>query len=381
MTSDPRNGQGPPKGLAPPDEVQETSSGKVLAFPGQAPVPEPETSDNAEAPPEVHAWMNLAQDDHALHDKLRALARELSDHDRRHSQAAPTPRPIRRSLRWALLAAALLLGGSWIAQQRSTPIPHPLAEAPEAQPTPAPSPPPIEFQGPLPQPKAAPAAVVHVDLPTPATEPPPPPARRYASKDSLRLVRPLPDVEVMLQGELTVGGTHSAPELSLVGSAIVDVTPDVYQSLVVESVAARVHVLGTRFSITEQASGTTVQVERGKVDASCAARITARQAQLEPGAELFCPTPTSNGLYVYARKLQREQAPKGQVLTAVEQGLSYPAETRDMHDLLEVMRIQALADLGRKLEAQVAVRAYLDSDPSLHVDDMQALANGLGVNW
>ena len=168
-----------------------------------------------------------------------------------------------------------------------------------------------------------------------------------------------------------MAGTRDAPHLELVGSALFDVTPGVYAQFVVTNADTKVEVIGTRFGIAEEASGTLINVERGQVAVSCTA---GDEITLEASQSHTCPTPSASGMLVQARSLQQAGAPGSQVLAAAERGLRYPAQLPQLHDALQVIRLQALVELGREHEAAAAIDAYLASGASLRRAEVEALS-------
>ncbi len=331
----------------------------------------PEPDDTAElpercedVPEEILAWLDHAQDEDRLPERLQALARELSDREReRLPQASPPSRVPMRVLLVAAAAAALTL---LAAERLSSPTPPPSVSQ---QPTPA------SFE---PAPSVIPERTALEPEPVLAVAPTPIPlpVRSIESSDPATVHRLLPDLAVQLDGQLELAGSSSQPALALEGSATFDVTPGVYDQVLVESSAARVRVLGTRFSLEEQPQGTVASVERGRVALHC---TTGEQRDLTAGQSHTCPTPSAAGLLLHARALQQQGAPLADVLAAAEQGLGYPARMPALHDALEFIRIQCLVELDRDAEAAEAIRAYLASQSPMHRAEVERLADRLWV--
>jgi ferric-dicitrate binding protein FerR (iron transport regulator) len=305
----------------------------------------------AQEPAALSAWLQHAEDP-ALTERLAELAQELAEGPR------PLARPQRRWL--PIAAAALLLLGAatihlWPQREPSAPA-EPLAQTPAPAPiVPAPSPPP--------EPAIA--------TPEPAPSPRPKPRQqRFESNDPDRIIALVEGVGVQLDGELELRGSDRAPRLRLRGSAVIDVVPGSVESLVVDSDAAVVRVLGTRFSVREQAQQTSVAVERGKVAVRCA---TGEQATILPGDQHACPN--ANGLLIQAELARRQGQPAAEVLALVEAGMGF--EGFALRERLELMRMELLLELQRLDQAREAIQAYLARERVAYRDEAERLAERL----
>ena len=292
----------------------------------------------AEEPSAIAAWVEHAQDDQALADRLAELARELAE-------GPPAQQAVPRSRPWiavGLVAAAALITMAVLGSYA--------LRAPSPQPTVQPQPIAVPTVVPLPAPLPEPPPIAVVELqPQPSPPPPTPPApkaaRVFESSDPSKPIQLMAGVEVLLNGSLELTGSSRAPRLSLVGSAVIDVVPGSVDSLQVDSNAALVKVLGTRFAVTEGGQDTTVSVERGRVAVSCRA---GQQATLAANEQQVCLN--ANGLFLEAKRLQGQGAPAQDVLPVVQAALGFPDFA--LHDRLEAMQAKLLSQLAHPAAAE-----------------------------
>lgn len=164
-------------------------------------------------------------------------------------------------------------------------------------------------------------------------------------------VRIGPHVVLRSQGEGRVGGTDDAPRIDWsAGQLAVQVEPDQGVDLQIETPDALVRVVGTVFDVDRGFLGTTVTVQRGKVEVRCAGE----EPQLVPGgasAECWSAEPAA----LLARA--RGAAAPSVALDAAERGLT----TADGPVAAELRhaRIEALVELGRTDAARAACDDYL----------------------
>lgn len=290
----------------------------------------------ADEPVEIAAWLDHVQGDRALDDRLGELARELAE-------GPPTRRAASHRRRWivgGLVAAAALLTIGLVAYALHTPSSEPIAHAlPVVVPDPQPSPDPLPIAVAEPEP--------HSPTPGPVApaRPAPPAPRLLDSSDPTTPLRVMAGVEVLLDGSLRIAGSQRAPRLSLVGSATIDVVPGSVDSLQVDSDAAMVQVLGTRFTVTEAATATTISVERGRVAVVCRA---GQQASLTATQQVECTN--ANGLYLQAKRLHRQGAPPHELLPVVEAALNFPDFA--LHNQLVLMRTELEAGVAQAASAR-----------------------------
>ena len=174
-------------------------------------------------------------------------------------------------------------------------------------------------------------------LPSVPAEPAP---RRFASSDIGVPLRLAKGVEVLLDGELVVTGPSRSPRVHLVGTAVFDVVPGSVDSFLVDSDAAQVQVLGTRFEVQEGIESTRISVERGRVEAICQ---TGERATLGTNDALVCHN--AAGLMHKAMQARLNGESTERVLEYVEDGLKFPES--NLRERLELMRDEALDELGR----------------------------------
>ncbi|MFZ5481409.1 MAG: hypothetical protein ACOZNI_31905, partial [Myxococcota bacterium] len=166
----------------------------------------------------------------------------------------------------------------------------------------------------------------------------------------------------------TVRDLHVAWE---VGTLAVDLDPG-SADLEVVTDEASVRVVGTVFTVTRDALGTTVAVQQGKVAVACAG-----QAPFTLTGEASCPPTRAAGMLGRARRLLVTGAPTGEVLAAVDRGLALAEAGDPVRGELVALRIEALVGASRFDEALAAAEAYLASGETARRDEVAALAERL----
>ncbi len=201
------------------------------------------------------------------------------------------------------------------------------------------------------------------------------PARALSERlDALELVSRSLTAEVDLdyQGSGSVEGTDRAPHIRWeVGRLDVTVTPDQGIYLVVETDEGAVHVVGTAFSVTRDALGTLVRVERGEVSVTCQGSLS---RSVGPGEQTTCLPVRPAAWLGRAHALLAAGHPVDDVLHAVDQGLKLSKREGPADGELVALRIRVLVDAGRYPEALRAADAYLASGATPRRPEVQALA-------
>jgi ferric-dicitrate binding protein FerR (iron transport regulator) len=179
------------------------------------------------------------------------------------------------------------------------------------------------------------------------------------------------DVQLAYAGSGHVEGTEQAPRIHWdAGTLDVDVTPHRGINLVVETLEGTVHVIGTAFTVTRDALGTSVTVARGTVDVACDAQTVAR---VEAGGVRTCLPTRPAGWLGRARALRDAGAPADAVIDAVDRGLALASPDDDSVGELVALRLDTLVIAQRYGEALRAADAYLRSGATARRADVEAL--------
>lgn len=172
-------------------------------------------------------------------------------------------------------------------------------------------------------------------------------------------------------GQGAVAGTVVAPRIEWRrGTLSVDVDPAAGLQVTVETPEAEVAVLGTAFTVTRGALGTTVDVARGKVAVRC--------VEVEEGVVLTaeqsntCAPTTPAGLLARARALQGQRRLESAV-QAADAGLGR-APKDAVRTELRLVRVEALAAQNKRDAALAGVRELLADGPGHRRTDALHLA-------
>ncbi len=187
-----------------------------------------------------------------------------------------------------------------------------------------------------------------------------------------------PLIRADYQGVGAVSGDADAPRfLWSEGTIQLDVAPDRGLSLVVETEEMHVAVIGTVFSVTRDARGSRVQVERGQVVATCLHEPDGRPGRLGAGEGFTCLPGDSEGLLRRATALRdAEEAPE-EILATVERALAMPDVDPLIRVELAFLRLTLLTQLGRYTDATGAAEAFLADDPPLHRTEVETVRERL----
>lgn len=175
------------------------------------------------------------------------------------------------------------------------------------------------------------------------------------------LLEPVPGLRLAVAGQGELSGTTRAPILRLrSGSVRVEVDPAAGLAVSVQTQELQVEVLGTIFDVKRDAMGASVQVERGRVAASCGA---ASPVALGAGQRQDCAPTTAAGMLARARGLQERGSALPEagaaVLEAVEAGLAMPDGSPGVRGELLVVAFEVRDRAGEVEAALAAVDAYL----------------------
>ncbi len=195
-----------------------------------------------------------------------------------------------------------------------------------------------------------------------------------ASQDGWQEATARPGVQLAFQGS---GQVATPSEINWQrGELKVEVEPDRGIDFRVYTEEATVRVVGTVFSVDRSSLGTTVSVERGKVEVTCTDEapvlITADSAHLclrSPAAALG-----------WATEQERAGGAAGDILRAVERGLALCTSSDPVHDELEVLHIRALARAGKSTEALLEAERRLDRGAALRATEVRTLAARLALD-
>ncbi len=185
-----------------------------------------------------------------------------------------------------------------------------------------------------------------------------------------------PAVALAFRGSGSATGPFVSPRLHWdVGTLDVEVDPAAGIDLVVDTSEGRARVVGTGFTVTRDALGTTVEVAHGAVAVSCGDGWSGTLRATERHA---CLPLTASGWLMRVGALRDSGASPEVALEAVTRGLALaPPSDPVAAELLE-SRVEILLATGRIEEAREAARAYPADGP--RASDLAGLVNsGLGV--
>lgn len=160
------------------------------------------------------------------------------------------------------------------------------------------------------------------------------------------------------------------------GTVALEVEPNQGVDLTVVTDEATVHVVGTAFTVTRDALGTTVAVSRGKVETDCA---FGGPAALGAGETRTCLPRTSAGALGRVRALQDGGAAPAVVVAEVEDALTRPDAKGAVANELGALRVGALLSLDRPADALAAAEATLDGTPGARDPELHRVAARLHV--
>ena len=195
---------------------------------------------------------------------------------------------------------------------------------------------------------AAAAAGLTVVVATPDPGLQPVQAQLQSTQQRVELA-PSPHVALAFQGAGELDGTRQSPRIAWEsGTVHVDVTPDQGIQLVVATAEAEVQVVGTAFDVTRDALGTRVEVDHGMVRVTCHDGVATMLSALE---QATCLPATAHGMLARVRALQSQGASPELLLTTATVAVERHPEPSLVHYELQLVRIEALTQLGRELEA------------------------------
>jgi hypothetical protein len=183
-------------------------------------------------------------------------------------------------------------------------------------------------------------------------------------------------VQLHPDGDGFLSGTERRPRVRWDGGRLdVAVEPDMGVDLTVETTEARVHVVGTAFTVERDALGTRVTVERGTVEVTCAGGDPSR---LTAGRSASCWPTRAAGLLARARALAARDESADAVLEtlAVADARDAPAATRG--EIL-ALRFDVLRRAGHGDEALAAAAAYREEGHQERAAAVGAAAVGLAL--
>lgn len=188
--------------------------------------------------------------------------------------------------------------------------------------------------------------------------------------ESWAALQPTDEVRFDFRGRGRLGGTSRAPVVDWeVGVLRIEVEPERGIDLVVHTREADVRVVGTGFTVSRDALGTTVAVTHGHVAVMC---VDGEKQLLGAAEQRICLPTNASGLLGRAQALVDQGATGDEVLAAADHGLAAGASGA-VRGELELLRVETLTRLGRAAEALGAADAALAGAPSRRIE-LQRLA-------
>jgi ferric-dicitrate binding protein FerR (iron transport regulator) len=189
---------------------------------------------------------------------------------------------------------------------------------------------------------------------------------------SVQSLAPSPEVTLAFQGSGLLDGTRQAPHLQWEsGTVHVEVEPGRGIQLSVATREAQVHVVGTAFSVTRDALGTQVEVEHGQVSVTC---LEGPATLLGAEQSTTCLPTSAAGMLTRARTLLDQGAAPDLVLATADLALERFPDQGALRGELELVRLQALTDLGRDADALHQAQSYLAEGSALRRIEVLQLA-------
>ncbi len=153
------------------------------------------------------------------------------------------------------------------------------------------------------------------------------------------------------------------------------VDPEAGIDLTIRTSEAEIRVLGTVLSVSRDALGTEVRVDRGRVAVTCTETET---TEVAAGENRLCLPTTAGGLLGRARTLDKAEAPSTDVLAAIEAGLEIAEGP--IGNELATYRIQHLLAIEANAPALEYVEAYIVSGTDHRRPQMLRVAAELALS-
>ncbi len=187
-----------------------------------------------------------------------------------------------------------------------------------------------------------------------------------ASTDSWATADARPGVQLAFHGQ----GQVASPSVVSweQGELQVEVEPERGIEFRVETAEATIRVVGTVFSVERSSLGTSVTVERGEVEVTCQDEPT---HAVTAGEDWLCLRSPAAALH-WADSNQGGSADS--ILQVVDRGLARSTPGEPVHDELEVLRIQTLADNGRLDRALTEAQLRLDRGAEHRAQEVRQIA-------
>lgn len=183
------------------------------------------------------------------------------------------------------------------------------------------------------------------------------------------------NVQLTYRGNGTLHGVATDPRIDWeVGTLTVDVEPEKGVRLLVATREAEVRVVGTHFSVTRDALGTTVRVQHGRVVVTCAA---GENLLLGGGESSTCLPISAAGLLGRSRALSEQGAATDMVVASINAGLA-ASPTTVVRDELLLVQVESLAQGGLPEAALATANAAL-LDATTRREELHRLASGLSL--
>lgn len=183
-------------------------------------------------------------------------------------------------------------------------------------------------------------------------------------------------VDLHFQGRGLASGPTASPTIRWdEGEIALAVPPGQGLDLRVQTPEAEVLVVGTRFSVSRDARGTTVAVSEGRVSVTC---VDGTARFLVPEQRLSCPRSAAATLSL-VRDLERAQASPAEILDLLQRALARPDADEVERDEIRYRMVSALEALGRAREAREVAEEALRAGTSPRAAALLATAARLAV--
>lgn len=206
----------------------------------------------------------------------------------------------------------------------------------------------------------------------PVPPPPPPAVSGVRLLDGVDTVAPVADVSIAYGGSGAAAWDGKTVRIDWeVGEITSEVTPEQDIDLSVHTREGIVKVVGTRFTVLRDASGSHVSVSHGTVWVACDG---GDDATITAGQRWTCP-PVSAGQWLFnVDQLVAAQAPAEDVQASIDRGLRYTAEGEAIRGELLARKVQLALQRDDLSTASAVARQYLDEGYRVRAAQLRPVA-------